>query len=395
MATTSGVATSFITFTRASTATRVNASGLIESVASGASRIDYDPVTLASKGLLVEEQRTNLLLQSGFASGWAGTRASITTGAAISPDGTANAVKIVEDTTAANTHMIAQSVALTANTTYTFSVYAKAAERSSIQLRAVYTDNIAVSFDLSSGTYVTVSGSPAAASMTAMGNGWYRCSITGSQPNTATYGFQIRMQTSSQTYNGDGTSGLYVYGAQLEVGTFPTSYIPTTSASVTRSADAASIATSAFPYNSSAGTIIVEATTPNANSVNPGGGVPALVAFTDGTTNNRIQLTRSAVGNNMIYGVFSSASSQASLTTTTSWANDTTNKIAVAWASNDFAVAFKSDAVLTDTSGLLPVGISKLNIGSRDGTSYWCGWIQNITYIPRRLTNTELQGRTL
>lgn len=312
MATVSGKASSFLTFTRASTATRINASGLIESVASGKARIDYDPSTLAAKGLLVEEQRTNLLLNSE----------TLTT----------------------------QSVTVTA-VPHTLSFYG-------------------------TGT-ITLSGASTAGPLVG----------TGTFPTRAALTFTPTAGTLTVTVSGTVTK------AQLEVGTFPTSYIPTTSASVTRSADAASIATSAFPYDSSAGTIIIEATTPNANSVNPGGGVPALVAFTDGTTNNRIQLIRAAAGNNMVYGVFSGAASQASLTTTTSWDNNTTNKIAVAWASDDFAVAFKLDAVLTDTSGLLPVGISKLNIGSREGTSYWCGWIRQITYIPRRLTDAELQAR--
>ncbi|WP_435607731.1 phage head spike fiber domain-containing protein [Pseudomonas knackmussii] len=193
--------------------------------------------------LLIEEQRTNLLLYSSTFSNaaWTKANASITSGATTAPDGTSSASKLVEDTTS-NTHQINQISSSTGQRTFT--VFAKAGERTQIQLGMsdLTTAAIYANFDLSTGTLLgTTSGGSWTAisqSISSVGSGWYRLSFTA----TAGSGTQVRAVANiysggTATYLGDGVSGLYLWGAQLEAGAAQTSYIPTTSAQVTRAAD--------------------------------------------------------------------------------------------------------------------------------------------------------------
>ena len=223
-----------ITFTRASTATRTNAKGLLESVASGTPRIDFDPVTLACKGLLIEEARTNLLTYSEQFdnAAWGKTRSSVTANATAAPDGTVTADKLVEAVGTATDYYLAQGTTVVSGTAYTFAVYAKAAERSQVTLwlpAAGFGTIAAAIFTLSgNGTAAQETGS-STNSIAALGNGWYRCAITSTATTSVGTAFLIRTALAGTSfYNGDGTSGLYLWGAQLEAGAFPTSYQPST-----------------------------------------------------------------------------------------------------------------------------------------------------------------------
>ena len=122
-----------VTFTRTTDATHpatyIGSDGLVASAANNQPRFDYDPVTLACKGLLIEESRANLLLQSNtFDTSWTATRASAVSQTVTAPDGSSSAFKLTEDSTASNTHFIQQNVTGTL-AAYTWSVYAKAGER--------------------------------------------------------------------------------------------------------------------------------------------------------------------------------------------------------------------------------------------------------------------------
>lgn len=228
-----------ITFARASTATRVNSMGLIEQVAAGVPRIDYDPITLACKGLLIEESRTNLLTYSEQFdnAAWTKTRSSITANVATAPDGTTTADKLVEDTTASNSHFAFQSVAgLTDSTVYLHSVFAKAGERTKVVI--CFMDKAGTTrgmlFDLSSGTVANYNQSgitdTSIYGIQSVGNGWYRCWV-GHSSNTGAFnprGSVILTNGSTDSYTGDGTSGIYLWGAQLEAGAFATPYQPST-----------------------------------------------------------------------------------------------------------------------------------------------------------------------
>jgi hypothetical protein len=194
---------------------------VLETAASGAARFDHNPTTFESLGLLIEEQRTNLLTYSEEFNNaaWTKTRSSITANTIVAPSGALTGDKLVEDTTASNTHFVTQNQTATATTT-TFSCYAKAGERTQISLHSFESSTpanpIVAFFDLSTGTVVSTSGNTISASITPVGNGWYRCVATGTTALVSTT-WNIRPAVNgSATYTGDGYSGLYIWGAQLE-----------------------------------------------------------------------------------------------------------------------------------------------------------------------------------
>jgi hypothetical protein len=227
-----------ISFSRASSATRVNANGHIETVAANRPRFNHDPVTLRPLGLLVEDQRTNMLLHSGqfTTSSWTKTRSAVIVTSAVSPAGTSDAAKIVEDGTAADSHLISQSVTLSAGA-YTRSVYLKPAGRQWARLG--FGGLAAAYFDLSAGTVGSVSGTGSlSATIQAAGNGWYRASLSfTATAGTVSISTGCALGNGSDLYTGDGSSGLLLWGDQLEAGGFATSYIPTAGAAVTRAMD--------------------------------------------------------------------------------------------------------------------------------------------------------------
>lgn len=220
-----------ITFSRASTATRVNPLGLVEVTASGAPRFDFDPVTKASRGLLVEEQRVNLLTYSeNFDNAyWTKSNSSITNNAIIAPSGNLNGFKLVENT-ALSSHHVQSPQSFVLDTYYSASIYVKAGERTQIRFTGANTATYEANafFDLSTGTVSSVSAGTA--KIVPVGNGWYRCTISGVAKATAFTNLQVYLVSTGTTitYTGNGTSGIYIWGIQIETGTFATSYIPST-----------------------------------------------------------------------------------------------------------------------------------------------------------------------
>ena len=361
-------------------------------------RFDYDPVTLAPKGLLVEEQRTNLLTYSEQFDNavWSKTRASTVANAATAPDGTMNAEKLVEDTTATSTHTAIQFVTIATATTYTFSVYLKAAERTFARvLVGETTAGARVDVNLSNGAISSgVVGSGwtlVGATATAVGNGWYRVTVTGtSGANTAGQAYVYAASAlGTIIYTGDGTSGIFVWGAQLEAGSFATSYIPTVASQVTRSADVATITGANFSqfYNQSEGTFVVEFSALKPTSVVA---TALVVDASDGGINNRHYLgvvsglgeTRTATG-----GVVQVSLTQA-------YVANQVEKYAYAVKANDFAFARNGSLVGTDTSGSMPT-IDRMFLGNAAGSAaYLNGHIRSIRYYPTRLQDSQLQALT-
>jgi len=203
------------TFSRASTGYALNNAGQLVAFASGAPRI-------TDRGFLAEGARTNLCLQSQTFdnASWTATRAAVTANAATAPDGTLTAYKLYEDASAASTHLLLSTVNITvsSSTVYTTSIYAKSGERTWFQLQEGQGVTAAAYFDLANGAVGTVSGTGTpSATIEAIGGGWYRCILTWTSSGTAA---RVRVYLASgnggATYDGDGTSGIYVWGAQLE-----------------------------------------------------------------------------------------------------------------------------------------------------------------------------------
>jgi hypothetical protein len=369
---------------------------VLESAAAGVSRFDHNPTTFESLGLLIEEQRTNLLTYSAEFdnAAWTKTNSSITANTIVAPDGTLTGDKFVEDTSTGN-HIVQEAASFTAGTIYTLSVYFKAAERTSIRILLAATafgSAIAWRFNLTNGAATPVSGTAGTtAAATLVGNGWYRCAITTfAATATASSSPQIYLENAANvvSYTGDGYSGIYIWGAQLEAGAFATSYIPTVAASATRSADVATMTGANFSswYNQSEGTLFAEAT-PQASTA----GGYALIEAGDGTDNNRIGLFKLVTSGNASLSVRDSNVQQVS---TNSGAWTVTGKLAGAYKLNDFASSFNGGAVATDTSGTVPV-VNQLTIGRRQsGENVLNGTIRRIAYYPLRVTNAQLQALT-
>lgn len=355
---------------------------------SGTLPYDHDPVTFAPLGVLIEEQRTNLLTYSEQFDNvaWVKTRSSISANAIAAPDGTTTADKLVEDTTGSSTHSALQTTSVTSGLTYTHSVFVKAAERSRIFLQLTTTrfpDACEAAFNLATGVIVSTGVGAVSAEIQYVGNGWYRCSVTGLCDSTGSTNFITYLDNGGSTsYTGDGTSGLYLWGAQLEAGAFPTSYIPTVASQVTRAADQVSVLTSAFAYNHSAGTVVVEG-----DPIVRASGASGFFAINiSGGNNDTYNLYRAATTDELQIRSGGSTVAPISIAGPTG-----VDKFAVGWMVDDFAISKNGAAVSTDTAGALPVGVTTLQIGTVAGGNYANGHIERLTYFPTRKTNAELQ----
>jgi hypothetical protein len=412
-----------VTFTRASTGTFTGSDGLLRTAAVDAPRFDHVPITDeeylytednsillyeddtfiavdsitsgACLGLMVEEARTNLLLQSeDLATTWTATRASVSINGIAAPNGTTTADKIIEDSTVSATHFVQQSASVTSGTTYTFSVYAKAAERSfmALALNGQFSAVVSAIFSLSDGSVGTTVGSPTTSAVF-VGNGWWRVSISQAATSTGSTAPIVRVSSSSTTssYTGDGISGVYVWGAQLEAGAFPTSYIPTTTATVTRAADVASITGSNFSswYRQDEGTLYK---TYSRQAISTTTYAAVVTETLSNSSANRIQFAITA-SNVPSYALVAATTLQGTLTPGGTAPNYAT---AYAYKLDDLACSSSGSTVATDTTAVMPTGVAYLNIGSSPAgnSGFLNGTIKRLTYWPTRLANTTLQQIT-
>ena len=371
--------------------------------ASGVARFDHNPVTGESLGLLIEESRTNLLTYSSAFdnAAWPKVNSSITANTIVAPDGALTGDKLVEDTTASSTHLITQSISFTSGTAYTYSIFAKQAEAGRyIQLSvpsAAFTSTLRGTFDLTNGTFQA--SASATAAITSVGNGWYKCSITATATATASGSLGIFIANSSAatlgavTYTGNGYSGIYIWGAQLEAGAFATSYIPTGASQVTRAADAASMTGTNFSswYNQAEGAFFSSIVLSQPPAVLAGLGI---YAASDGTSSNRVFVNFGSGSNGNINaavstgGVLQAQTINAGLSTAGAYLYANSYKV------NDFASVVNNGVAVTDTIGTIPV-VDRLYLGAGPtGTLYFNSTIKKIAYYPIRVTNAQLQGLT-
>lgn len=386
---TSGTLSPQISFSRAlATATQTNSSGFIENVAADTARFDYNPLTLACKGLLIEEQRLNFALQSEDFSNviWVKNAVSVAASTSNSPRGTLTAYRMTENT-AANLHHLSQTISTSVSTAYTISAYIKDVDRQFVGLSfySVASPSLyaAASFNLQTGLVVTTAAvgtgySVTGTSIAPVGNGWYRCSVSvvngssvtatrisiGGSTNGSIGGYGL------QNYTGTSKS-LDVFGAQLEVGASPTSYIPTTTTALTRNADVATITGTSFSdfWQTIKGGASVLATPSTVSGIRP------LIQFDDGTANEIIAL-RGNTTNPELY-IVDGGAPQAQLDAGTIAAN-TAYSLTGWWDTNDCKARQNSGAVVTDTTATIPT-VTQMRIGS-DGTNYLNGTIATINY---------------
>lgn len=381
-----------ITFTRSeNTATVVNSSGLVAPINADLPRFDFDPITLVCKGLLIEEARTNLNIRSeDFNStdySWAGATVSFDQIAA--PDGTTTADILIENS-ATSTHRISQTIA-TAPAAVAHSVFVKNAGRRYFQLFTGNNTTSFVTFDLQTGTVTRVGSSIVSSSIQNYGNGWYRCTAVYSANSTLFYYGLANSSTAAfnPSYAGDGSSGVYLWGAQVEAGAFATSYIPTTTTALTRNADVATMTGTNFSswYNQTAGSFEMQVL----KSVGVSGRV--FVVDTGGSGG----LTANGYGVDILSGnTFRSegfASSSNQWTFTLTFTLGSVQQVCLGYVSNNIGYATNGGVISTDTSANIPT-VSGMSIGCWRTTQpdQINGWVQKLNYWPQRLTNAELQA---
>jgi hypothetical protein len=384
-------------YTATTTAPITNYIPALQSAASGVARFEHNPTTGESLGLKIEEQRTNLAIYSSDFSNaaWTASRASIQSNVVVAPDGTLTAEKLVEDTTASNDHRIFQSITTTA-AAHTYSVYAKAAERSRVFLRINDSGGISRTtiFNISSGA-IELAETGITASTISVGNGWYRCiaTITTALAGSQSVLIGTAIAGGTNVYTGDGYSGIYIWGAQLEAGSFATSYIPTVASQVTRSADNAEMTGANFSswYRADEGTLYADyqliATTNNLRAVVQISN-PATGNYTD-----NFGIEGQSGANALIYaGMQTSGVQQAAILLVTAAIN-TPYKNAMSYKTNNIVGAHNGTLSGTDTTARIPI-VTQLFIGRRTDGNRMAGTIKKIAYYPLQLTNAELQGLT-
>jgi hypothetical protein len=346
-------------------------------------RFDYDPVTLAPRGLLIEEARTNLVTYSeAISTGYAPVRATLVNNATAAPSGVVNATKIVEDTTATSTHIVGG--AITSGATSSFSVFAKAAERTWLY---VVSGTATAYFDLSTGAVGTTAN--CTGSTVNMGNGWYRCIISNFTTSTSVY-VGPASGNGGASYTGNGTSGLFLWGLQLEAGAFATSYIPTVASTVSRSADVATMTGTNFStwFNASAGTFIADFDV---------GGVDTTrrrkVWNGSDAGNQRLALRALDISVNYPLAAIGTGTSVAALIGTALTAN-TATRVAVAYGAN--SALSQNGATPNTDANANSVSITSFGIGCEQtvGSEQINGHIRAIAYYNTRLPNTQLQTLT-
>jgi hypothetical protein len=380
-----------ITFTRSgNTATVVNSSGFVVGVNADIPRFDYNPVGLACNGLLIEEQRSNLAIYSEiFANAnWSKSASSISSDATTAPSNTLTADKFVENNTNAS-HELAQTVTGLSAVVHTFSVFAKAGERSILQLTFSGNGGSAfANFNVSTGQ-ITNSGNGAVANIVNYGNGWYRCVMSSANAFTVGSCTVVQMLQTSPTagryasYQGNGTSGLNIWGAQLEAGAFATSYIPTVASQVTRTADIATMTGTNFSswYSAGAGGVVIRALPSTVSGTRP------VFQFDDNTANEIIALRGNTT--NPELNIVDNGTSQAQIDAGTIAANTIYN-LGAAWTTNNCAASVNGGVSVTDTTAIIPT-VTQARLGS-DGTNYLNGQLQTVRYWPQRIINAEVQA---
>jgi len=380
--------TSLFTFTGGNQSMYMGPAGLLVASATNTPRIEYD-ASGNCLGLLMEAARTNLCLQSQtFGTTWTQTRATVGSNAVVAPDGTTTADTIIEDGTAANDHQVLQSPTFVSGTVYTVSVWAKASNRIWLimQLGAgAFSGVPTCSFNLSTGVVGTAGGG-GTSTITSFGNGWYRCTMTATATASAAAAFRLYVGEGDNdaTFNGLSQDSLYLWGAQVEAGAFPSSYIPTTTGSVARTADSC-IRTLGSEFSATAGTVVVAG---RASGGQDAGAAQIVWDIGDTTANNRLFVARLTAADTARYQIFAGGVGQGPLDNT--FVNSTAFKSASAWSANDLAMSFNGAAIQTDASASIPA-VTSLGMGVYTGAgSQMNGHIRRFDYYPTRQTNAFL-----
>jgi len=391
-------------FTRASTGTYYNASGVLVQAAINTPRFDYDPATLQPRGLLLEDASTNLCLQSGdLTTGWVFSNTTISVGTDLSPNGTQMMSKVAETTTT-TTHYIAQTaITVTSGQMYTLSCFVKASTVRYFQL--VFddvTNGTFVTFDMQTGTIsqaIATRGTgvtAGTASITSVGNGIWRCTVSGTVPSTA--GRVVILLVNGPTpgfapvYTGNTANVLSVWGAQIEALPYMSSHIPTTSVSVTRAQDVllypAAALTGLLPTGGGSWFADFDYIKPPTVSriIGPG-------ATPGGSATTPMYMNGGGDFVNQYDGI-------ASINPTNTTSRNVITKAVSTWVAGQAKIAMNGGAVVSSAaltngySALATQGIKLFTVANPGVPDNLSGHIRALKYWPRVLSDSEMQAAT-
>ena len=410
-----------ITFTRTTSGTRVGPDGYIEVIPADQPRFDFDPVTGECLGLLIEEQRVNNyhIWNSTTDSSSTINPVNIDTqivSSVLTPRGLpATAYTATKTGNTNQYHGLAggaTSFSISSNTSISASAYIKDFNNSDYRLLFVIS---AYNVSTNNNRYILYRARPltgewiggtvhsswtVTSNVKDVGNGWYRFEISGTNTYEAgwdmiNFSFQLLNESNQQFYDPPtaNTHGIYLSSPQYELGSFPTSYIPTSGSTVTRAADSASITGKNFSewYRQDEGTFYADA------------------FYKDNVTNTRLFFTENtSIGFNSRHGIvggttsggvgpygetFINAVSQAFLNYGVATKN-TNYKAIYAYKESDFGFTINGLPVLTDNNGKLNLNQNIAHIGGRTTTASLSSTIKSIKYFPKRLPNSQLQALT-
>ena len=368
-------------YERNGNATRVRKDGLIEELTvDDTPRLDW--LNSDCPSLKLEPQRTNLITYSeDFSNGWSYFDSSIDANVLISPSGVLNASKFIEGNGASIKRVVNLSQSIISGNSYTFSIFAKKGERDFITLtNYTGTTDETTTFNLTDGTITSGVGS-----IESFSNDWFKCtrSFTATATITSNFIAQAFINNGSGIfYQGDGTSGLYLWGAQLEQGDYPTSYIKTEGGIETRFKDECLNGGDSDLFDITEGTFFVDA-------VNFGTPLNdySMITLSDGS--NIGNFVRFIYESSRIRtSVFNGTTQQDYIITGTS--DNQRNKVAITFKENEFKTYLNGVLKDTDTSGVVPTGFDRVNFSNPDGTSRnFEGKVYDTRVYDRVLTEAE------
>jgi hypothetical protein len=377
------------------TATRVNSNGNIEVVNANIPRLDYYTTggVAGCPALLVEPSAENLALQSeNFGTTWGlvqllafGSGSVLNTTATLDPYGT-NLADFIVANTVSDQHRVDQTT-VSVSGSYTFSIFLKAAGYNFGRLRL---SGIGATFNLASGT-ISATDTGIVSSIQSYGNGWYRCIIS-KAASVANEIVRVNiLQSGSGDFAGNGTSGIYIFGSQYESGTVATSYIPTTTGSVTRNADVINVSGAVSGcIGQTEGTIYAEVDLRNTSSGK------RLFLLSDGTAQNEIRVTSSATNaGDLQFAVRLAGTLILNSFSPTNVYSNGIFKIAAVYKSTDYALYVNGLQVLTGNgAGNIPA-CNRVDIGSQLGTSNFLNdRIRAVALYTTRLDDADLMVLT-
>lgn len=366
-----------------------------DSVVTGASayygpRFDYNPNTLAAKGLLIEEARTNLVTYSQDFSNAAWTKSGTITSAGTNPAGVTG--QLFTPNAGSSQKLIHQTVTVTTATSYAVSYFVQPNGYSKVALRESAATGAYAAFNLTGSGSVLDSGSGGTGSIVKLANGWYRITMVSTSSGTS---FRPDLWVLDPTYTtgsvigswtADGTSGVYVFGAQLEAGASSTSYIPITSASVTRAAETVTFTG------------------------------PALTAFQGAAFSAVLELNGSQGVINGTTSILTTNASQYPIYVSTNTAGSTYNgsvalqttiggsgtftgtipmRIVIAGDAGGRSFVANNGTLTTDANKMFPTAVTNAYLGSLAGSYQFNGWFGKVALYNARLPDVTLKSKSV